>query len=495
MELPEEIVARFRHLALEKLERIESGWFNVIQKPSASTGEQIRRDLHTIKGDARAVGFEQVEFLCHKLEELFACSESRAHRVPEDFDLVMTMGVRFAAMLVRRKPGKALGGIDLGGFVKQVDEVIEDAMTAPTAVAPEKSAELARGLVATPERLSEATRGRMAEAATEVFLSSVALRSGSEAARLDRAWRALVGELRTLGATTLDRVLGRHDHSVRALAADLGKRVDVVFDLPPEPVPAGLVEALDEAVLHAIRNAVDHGIEKPDERQQIGKDARGKLIVKGRLSGNQLELTISDDGRGIDEARLRQRASERGLLDVQPMSRSDVLDLVFHSGMSTAQSVSEISGRGVGLDAARNSLAQVGGSIHIADTGEQGTTLSLLLPFHSGRMDAVVVPLGACELRMAVATDWDVSYSDGSDDGNIIDVAELLGLPAATTNGVLAARRGRLSYAFRCAGQPERSEVERLCPTPNDYPIEIIAIGHDTGLLMRPDILGRMANV
>src|SRR5690242_8626544 len=168
--LPEGIITRFRTLSLERIGRVESVWQTLIQ--GAEDHEAVRamsRDLHTLKGDAKIVGFEEVHVLAQKLEELLAAAGQVQYRVSEDFDLVVTMAAQFVGMLLRKKTRDA-AGIDLVGFVRQVDEVLREAQlmrrSHPTAprIAVVKPNELST------DRLCEDRRHRLAIVATDAFL-------------------------------------------------------------------------------------------------------------------------------------------------------------------------------------------------------------------------------------------------------------------------------------------------------------------------------------
>ena len=191
--------------------------------------------------------------------------------------------------------------------------------------------------------------------------------------------RALMG----LRMVPLARTFRRFPRLVRDLAGKLGKRVE--FHITGEDVEAdkAIVDGLYDPLLHVLRNAVDHGIENPTVREGIGKLPSGSITLEAIRQGDKIILTVADDGPGLDAAGIRQAAKAAGVASSIPIDELDdeaALDLIFAPGLSTAQEVTEVSGRGVGLDAVRTAVDALGGRVAIASTPGQGTTARLVLP-------------------------------------------------------------------------------------------------------------------
>lgn len=170
---------------------------------------------------------------------------------------------------------------------------------------------------------------------------------------------------------------------VRDLSAELGKSVQLEIDGADVELDREMIEMLRDPLTHIVRNALDHGIETPDQRTEAGKPRDGVLRIGARQSGNQIQIRVADDGRGIDPQKLRTRAIESGSVasdTANGMSEAELLDLVFQPGVSTADTVSTVSGRGVGMDIVRSNVERIGGTIHVESHVGQGTTLSLLVP-------------------------------------------------------------------------------------------------------------------
>ncbi len=182
----------------------------------------------------------------------------------------------------------------------------------------------------------------------------------------------------------LRTVLQRFPRVVREMSANLGKPLKLEIEGDDTEADKAIVEMLFEPLLHIVRNAIDHGIEDADERTARGKPAMALVRILATRQGNQVHLEISDDGGGIDLDRVREVAKARGVAteeDLRAMSEMDIIDLVFAAGFSTATQVTELSGRGVGMDAVRTAVERVGGRVSIESRTGHGTTVRFSLPF------------------------------------------------------------------------------------------------------------------
>ncbi|MCH9047094.1 MAG: peptidylprolyl isomerase, partial [SAR324 cluster bacterium] len=179
------------------------------------------------------------------------------------------------------------------------------------------------------------------------------------------------------------RLLKKYRSLVDQIAEKLDKRVELLIEDPDETeLTPEFFHRLDPLFLHVIRNAIDHGIEQPEERLQSGKDAVAKICLKFRKHDGGLKITIFDDGRGIDTELLRKVGLERGFIrpeNAQRMSREDILRLLFIPGFSSAKTVSDLSGRGVGLDVVKTELEKMGGRMRLITKTGLGTTFEFFL--------------------------------------------------------------------------------------------------------------------
>ncbi len=226
------------------------------------------------------------------------------------------------------------------------------------------------------------------------------------AARGDSALRALaerledqVRRLRELSMemhlVPVENLFTSFRRVVRDLSTQLNKRVTLAIDGADTELDKNLVDALRDPLVHLIRNAVDHGIETPQERAQAGKDPEGALTLAARYVGSSVEIDVSDDGRGIDLEAIRRRAAERGLIDAgTSLTDEEVRDLIFRPGFSTAEQTTSVSGRGVGMDVVRKNVEGVGGTVRITSGEHGGTIATLRIPLTMAIVDGVLARIG-----------------------------------------------------------------------------------------------------
>lgn len=178
-------------------------------------------------------------------------------------------------------------------------------------------------------------------------------------------------------------VFQRFSRLVRDVAKKLGKDVRLVIEGEETEADKNIVEALADPLIHILRNSLDHGIELPHIREAAGKSREGRLTVRAHQEGDHVFIEVEDDGKGISAAIVKRKAYEKGLIDearLATISDEDAVQLVFAAGFSTAEAVSDLSGRGVGMDVVRTSLEKVGGSVKLNSTEGQGTRIVLCLP-------------------------------------------------------------------------------------------------------------------
>jgi two-component system chemotaxis sensor kinase CheA len=262
-------------------------------------------------------------------------------------------------------------------------------------------------------RIDEARIDALADDVGELVLAAHALAHlGGEVARLDAALGArlrqvqagLEGALGTLHRhvtaarmVPLAPVLRRLPRLAREIAAELGRDVAFVVEGEGMAVDKAIADMLFEPLLHLLRNAIDHGIEPPDRRRASGKPAQGTVRLRVEAAGGQVVAALSDDGAGIDAGRVAAVAVERGVIAAEAatlLSDEAALRLVFAPGFSTAGRVTQISGRGVGMDAVKVAVEALGGTVSIASTPGQGTTTTLRLPLSAITTRLLVVGAG-----------------------------------------------------------------------------------------------------
>ncbi|MDQ0285636.1 two-component system chemotaxis sensor kinase CheA [Desulfofundulus luciae] len=192
-------------------------------------------------------------------------------------------------------------------------------------------------------------------------------------------------------------VFNRLPRMVRDLAHKMGKEIDFIIEGRETELDRNVIEVIGDPLIHLLRNAVDHGIEPPEERVRLGKPRTGRLLLKAAYVESHIVITLSDDGRGMDPDKMRQKAIEKGLMTPEQAARAserEILDLIFTPGFSTAGTVSDVSGRGVGMDIVRNQIEQINGSVEFTTVPGRGTTFTIKLPLTLAIIRALMVTLG-----------------------------------------------------------------------------------------------------
>ncbi|MDP1697170.1 MAG: chemotaxis protein CheA [Xanthomonadaceae bacterium] len=192
----------------------------------------------------------------------------------------------------------------------------------------------------------------------------------------------------------IGKLFGRFPRIVRDISRQLGKRIDLVLEGEDTDLDRNLVDALADPMVHLVRNALDHGIETPEDRLRVGKNETGTLRLIAAQEGERIVIRVRDDGRGMDPDVLRNKALEKGLLNTdqaERLSEAECFDLIFLAGFSTRQEVSDISGRGVGMDVVKTRVAELGGTLAIASELGRGSEIQVSLPLTLATLRALMV--------------------------------------------------------------------------------------------------------
>ncbi|MCP4392127.1 MAG: chemotaxis protein CheA, partial [Gammaproteobacteria bacterium] len=212
---------------------------------------------------------------------------------------------------------------------------------------------------------------------------------------------AVTGDLQSAVMKTrmqpVKKVFGRFPRVVRDLARSLEKEINLEMVGEETDLDKNLVEALADPLVHLVRNSVDHGIELPSIREAAGKPRNGTVVLAARQEGDNILLSISDDGAGMDPEVLRNKVIEKGLMDSESASRLDdkgCFDLIFMPGLTTKQDISDVSGRGVGMDVVKTKITQLNGTIEIDSEIGKGTTLRIKVPLTLAILPTLMIQLG-----------------------------------------------------------------------------------------------------
>lgn len=226
----------------------------------------------------------------------------------------------------------------------------------------------------------------------------------------------------------IKKVFGRFPRLVRDLARQLKKEINLELVGEETDLDKNLVEALADPLVHLVRNAVDHGIETPEEREATGKSRGGRVILSAEQEGDHILLSISDDGKGMDPNVLRSIAVKRGVMDkdaADRLSDTDCYNLIFAPGFSTKTEISDVSGRGVGMDVVKTKIAQLNGTINIYSTKGQGSKIVIKVPLTLAIMPTLMVMLGNQAFAFPLVNVNEIFHLDLSTT-NVVDGQEVV---------------------------------------------------------------------
>ncbi len=222
---------------------------------------------------------------------------------------------------------------------------------------------------------------------------------------LGRQTRELQDSVMAVRAQPVKNVFQRMPRLVRELGQALGKqaRLDLIGE--ETEVDKTIIEELADPLTHMIRNAMDHGMERPEERIAAGKPAEGVVTLQAEQRSGRIVISIADDGRGIDRDRLLAKARSRGLVAAGDRPTNEEIDaLLFHPGLSTAETVTDVSGRGVGMDVVKQNVEALGGRIVVSSEPGRGSRFTLLLPLTLAVMDGMIIRAGGQRLVLPIAS-------------------------------------------------------------------------------------------
>ncbi len=439
----EQLVEAFLTEADETLNRLEELLLQLEQSRDDDLLHEIFRAAHTVKGSAACLQLDELTGLAHATEELLErmrvgevqATPACINRLLDAVDALRDLAARSVAgdrTLTVAQP-------------KLVDDLTAFASAEPLSAAAPGAASFAPAATSLHRALRVAATklDRMLDLTGEIAISRGHLREqiqvlsdGRERAldtlyELDRLNLELQELIMHARLVPLAPALRPFHRVVRDLAAREGKRVTFVIDCGDVEVDTAVVENLKDPVTHMIRNAIDHGIETPEVRAASGKPPVGTIRIAAAQENGAIVLRFSDDGSGIDEQQISRRARSLGM-DTDRLTRQEVLSLIFEPGFTTAKKVTDVSGRGVGMDIVRRNVETLRGSVTVSSEAGRGTTVTLRLPLTI----AVIEGFG-----VRVADDTYVFPME-----SVVECAELPATAAPDVRGVLNVRGEPLPY-------------------------------------------------
>ena len=487
-----DVVREFLGESRENLDQIDVDLVALEQSPENSAiVARIFRTIHTIKGTCGFLGFGKLEAVSHAGENvLSALRDEEIAPTPTMTTVLLAMVDVIRELLGQIETTGAEGDGDYAVLIDQLTTLYRGGtpvLSPPTGAAPPPApADVAEETVAPPPRTPAPSTAPPASgeaplpaaaAAPEAPASSDSAAETSirvDVALLDKLMN-LVGELvlarnqlvqltggsgdaTVLGATQrlnlitselqegvmktrmqpIGNIWTKFPRVVRDLSRSCDKRVELVMEGESTELDKTLIEAIKDPLTHLVRNAVDHGIELPERRIAAGKPAQGRLLLRAFHEGGQVNIEVTDDGAGLDAERIRDKAIERGIITAEHaarMSERELLRLIFLPGFSTAAKVTNVSGRGVGMDVVRTNIERIGGTIDLHGTRGAGTTIKIKIPLTLAIIPALVVASGANRYAIPQASLLELVRLEGNEARNGVEM--LYGTPVYRLRGKL----------------------------------------------------------
>jgi len=441
----DELTREFLIESQEGLDRMERCLTDLEERPQdAGLIGEIFRSVHTIKGTTGFLGFKRLEKLAHAGENLLGLL--REGRLTADRSIITGLlqlldGLRSILKLIEAEGAEGQG--EDAALIAQLEQLQAPAQApvrqhaqaragAQRAPAPPPVSQTKPPAHPLPEP-AEATPAVQASADAGPVRPRIQGSAAESTLRVDvtllNRMMNLVGELvltrnQVLQATAADpnltllsrrldmvtadlresvmkarmqpvsNIFSKMPRIVRDLSQSLGRRVRLQFEGQDTELDKSLLEAIKDPLTHAVRNSLDHGIEPPEERKAASKDPEGTLMLRAAQEGSHVIIEVSDDGAGIAVDKVRQKAIERGLITADRaahLAERELLQLIFLPGFSTAAAVTNVSGRGVGMDVVRTNVEKIGGKVEIDSRTGKGTTLRLRIPLTLAIIPALIV--------------------------------------------------------------------------------------------------------
>jgi two-component system chemotaxis sensor kinase CheA len=506
-DLREEFIAETR----ETLEILAGQLVQWEKDPSdKSLIDSAFRFVHTVKGSCGFLDLPRLMRLSHAAEELLSCARDEQVAVSSEMvSAVLAVIDRISALTEALESGEPVFDNDAAlieamlAFLPAQDSPIAASQTVSPPVeeaAVQAIEETHGGAKNRTVRVSLSLLDKLMNGISDLVLArnevSRQLRRVGSDNEIENAFGRLsstVAEMRDaigmMRMQHIDRLFSTLPRLLRDICVDLGKQIELTVEGSEVEVDREMVEALRDPLTHILRNAADHGIEDPEQRRAVGKDPVGHIRVAARQSGNQILIEISDDGRGIDVDRLGQKAIARKILTTaqwQKLSEKAKLETIFAPGISTADSVTAISGRGVGMDVVRNNMLAIGGSIDLENIQGQGLKITLRLPLTLSIIAGLSLRAGGQTYGISRSAVVEIiSTSNRS-----VELEEVGGMPIAKVRG------DRLAYAKLEAilGVPEiahdQSTVRSLViikpPVGATFALDVEAVIDNEELVVKP---------
>lgn len=428
----DDLIKDFLVQSYEDLDQLDRDLVELESTPDSEEHiTRVFRVFHTIKGSCGFLGLKRLEALTHTTEHLLSALRDGSRQVdPELITLLLevTDGVRNILKLVESSGSDAdaeiesltakieasKGSLESPEPVADADVPAEQSQDAAAASAEDSAAKPATAAQQKPKVSDSAIRvevdlldrlmnqvGELVLARNQILQRAAASKDATFVAacqRLNLITTELQSGVMKTRMQPIRQIWGKFPRIVREVAAACQKDVRIELDGAETELDKTIIEAINDPLTHIVRNAIDHGIETPQERLAVGKPREGCVFLRAYHESGQVNIEISDDGRGINAREIRQQATKLGLIDPAQADRlgdRELANLIFLPGFSTAQTVTNVSGRGVGMDVVRSHIEKIGGTVDVESKPEVGTTFKVKIPLTLAIIPALIVTCGS----------------------------------------------------------------------------------------------------
>ena len=413
----EEFLKDFIEESTEHIQRIEEGLLGIeAGDTDGDTLNEVFRAVHSIKGTAGFFGLKNISELSHSMENLL--SRMRDGRIKADANVVdaLLAGNDTLRSMVNNVQGSRQ--VDISSIKGQIERILKEDKGLMTRESQAQGASRETGEAGNERkenskdeslRVSVGLLNDLMDLAGEMVLGRnqllrnlqdyVKTNPGTQVLlqNIDRITTELQEKVMQTRMQPIANVFNRFPRIIRDMSKALGKEMKLSIEGADVELDKSIIEAIGDPLAHIIRNAADHGIEKADVRAGLGKTTAGLIQMKAYHEGGQVKVEVVDDGSGIDPNRVKEKAINSGLItarEAEEMTEGEVLELIFRPGFSTAREVTDVSGRGVGMDVVKTNIEKLGGVVNIESTPGRGTRFILTLPLTLAIIPSLIVGVG-----------------------------------------------------------------------------------------------------
>lgn len=400
--------------ALEHVETVNETLLKLEEEPEKREYlDLIFRSAHTVKGMSATMGYDDTRELCKNIENIFDNIRKGQEKLTPNLASALFKCIDLLREMIADDTKK----VDLKPYLQMLEKPDEMQHTAESSTNNAKSPTIRVKMVDLDSLVNLVGELVISKMRLEQTLSKSSDDSHQVMMELDRLVTDLQYQSMKLRLVPIDQIFSRFTRLVRDTSASLGKQVNLVMESSGIELDRTVLDAITDPLLHILRNCVDHGLETPQERTKFGKSETGTIRLTAYGVGDRVAIKIEDDGRGINLDRVKAKAIEKGILSEEQamkMSDDDTIHLLGTPGLSTAKEVTDVSGRGVGMDVVITQVEQVGGNVQITTEKGKGTTMILTIPLSVSIIggllinvsgDKYVLPLSSISTTVVITPD------------------------------------------------------------------------------------------